>query len=228
MPKSSITSRFGAAVRSVRFRLGLSQEELAERAELHRTYIAGIERGGRNLTLRSIDKLARALEVPIADLLCDPVETGITPHTERLGEILLAEDNPDDVELTLRAFRESRIANPVHIVRDGAEALEYLFGQCVETGRREVRRPQVILLDLNLPKVSGLEVLRQLKRDPETRRVPVIVLTVSRSGRDINECRRLGAATYIVKPVDFQNFSQATPQLSMKWALLGPVLVPGA
>lgn len=225
MYRVPITARFGASVRKQRFRLGLSQEELAERADLHRTYIAGIERGGRNITLKSIDKLAKALEVSISDLLPPTngtAESGDSVKTPgKFVDLLLVEDNPDDVEITLEAFSEAGIANRVHVATDGAKALDYLLSTRGRNGTR--KRPQVILLDLNLPKVSGLEVLRRLKRDPRTRAIPVIVLTVSQKSQDITESRRLGAAAYIVKPVVFQNLTEVTPRLSLQWALLQPL-----
>jgi len=229
MPGTPVIARFGASVRSLRFRLGISQEELAERADMHRTYIAGIERGARNLTLKSIDRLAKALEVPSATLLSSTGKTAPQPKGLRLDQgdgnlvdILMVEDNRSDVELTLHAFKKARITNLVHVVYDGAEALDFLFCRGRYANRKKENRPQLVLLDLNLPKVSGLEVLRRIKSDRRTRTIPVIVLTMSRRDRDIGECRRLGAESYIVKPVDFFNFSTVTPQLSLRWALLEP------
>jgi CheY-like chemotaxis protein/DNA-binding XRE family transcriptional regulator len=211
----------------MRLQLGISQEELAERADLHRTYIAGIERGGRNITLRSVDKLAKALRVSVSTLLSDASGDVKASRSTGTGsstviDILLVEDNPSDAALTARAFAEARIINPVHTVRDGQEALDFLFGAGAYANRKGMELPQVILLDLNLPKVSGIEVLRRIKRDPRTRQIAVIVLTVSNEDHDIRECKRLGAENYIVKPVGFQNFSQITPQLSFLWALLKP------
>jgi len=232
MAKLPITARFGATVRRLRFQLGISQEELAERADLHRTYIAGIERGARNATLKSIEKLAGALEVSTAALLGSPAGKPAPPAAARLEsaagkilDILIVEDNRSDVELTLRAFRKAHITNPVHVVHDGAEALDFLFCLGRYAERKIEDRPQVVLLDLNLPRIKGLEVLRRIKSDERTRMIPVIILTVSQRDRDIRECRRLGAETYIVKPVNFHSFSQATPQLCLRWALLEPVRV---
>ena len=234
MSGSSIVARFGASVRKLRFRLGISQEVLAEKADLHRTYIADIERGARNVTLRSIDRLAKALEVSTADLL---LQTGQTPASVprspkasspgQLADILLVEDSPSDVDLTLHAFRKARIANRVHVVRDGAAALDYVFRTGKYSERRAKNLPSVILLDLDLPKISGMEVLERLKADPRSQKIPVIVLTASQSSPDIQESSRLGADAYIVKPVDFQNFSQVTPRLSLLWALLPPALALG-
>jgi len=229
MPGSSITERFGASVRSLRFRLGLSQEELAERADMHRTYIAGIERGARNVTLKSIDKLAKALEVSTAALIASAGKPALHPGDTRLEswdgkfvDILMVEDSRSDVELALHAFKKARITNRVHVVYDGAEALDFLFSRGRYANRKKENRLQVVLLDLNLPKINGLEVLRRIKNDERTKAIPVIVLTMSRRDRDIAECRRLGAESYIVKPVDFTNFSTVTPQLSLRWALLEP------
>jgi len=234
MSGPSIVERFGASVRKLRFRLGLSQEALAERADLHRTYIADIERGARNVTLRSIDRLAKALEVSTADLLLQTSQPPSSVHRppkssapRELADILLVEEDPSDADLTLRALRKARIANRVHVVRDGEEALHYVFGSGKDSELRTKGLPPLILLDLNLPKVSGMEVLARLKADPRSQKIPVIVLTVSQSRPDIHESRRLGADAYIVKPVDFESFSQVTPQLSLLWALLPPALVLG-
>ncbi len=119
-------------------------------------------------------------------------------------DILLIEDSKDDAELTLHALRKSKVANDVHVLRDGAEAIEFLLGESASESR-----PRVILLDLKLPKVSGLEVLRRIKADPRTNRIPVVVLSSSREDRDIGEAYKLGVNSYIVKPVDFESFSQA-------------------
>jgi CheY-like chemotaxis protein/DNA-binding Xre family transcriptional regulator len=222
MRGQDVISKLGASVRHLRFRLGISQEELANRADLHRTYIAGVEGGTRNITLRSIEKLAAALEVSIPDLLSQSAQSSRrkTSAAETTVEILLVEDNPDDVALTLEGFRQARIANPVHVVTDGQEALDFLFATGPHQNRKSQRLPRVILLDLNLPKIDGLEVLRRIKANPATKDIPVVVLTSSRNSRDVIASRRLGAATYIVKPVDFQNFSRVAPEIHMKWALL--------
>jgi CheY-like chemotaxis protein len=135
-------------------------------------------------------------------------------------EILLVEDNPDDVELTLHAFKRVKLVNRVRVVRDGAEALDYLFGDGEFTGPDVVGVPHLILLDLKLPKVGGIEVLRRLRGDPRTRTVPVVVLTSSREERDIAETYNLGLNSYIVKPVDFDQFSKVAEQLSYYWLLL--------
>lgn len=133
-------------------------------------------------------------------------------------EILLVEDNPDDVELTLHVFNKFNISNAVHVVGDGAEALDFFF----RAGAHEAgeRTPRLVLLDLKLPKVSGLEVLRRLKADPRTRKVPIVVLTSSQEDRDLEECYEVGVNSYIVKPVDFTQFGEAARQLGVYWLLL--------
>ena len=132
------------------------------------------------------------------------------------GIIYLVEDNEDDIELTMRAFKEANIANKVIIARDGAEALEYLLGDGSED--RDV--PAVILLDLKLPKVDGLEVLQRLRSDERTRLIPVVILTSSTEERDMINGYKLGANSYIRKPVDFIQFSEAVKQLGLYWLVL--------
>ena len=208
------------AIKSTRSALGISQEELAARAGLHRTYVSDLERGARNPSLASVAKLAEALELSLP-MLFEKAEY------RKLVEILLIEDDPRDVELTLRAFRKMRLTNHIHVARVGVEALDFLFG----VGRHADRGgwlPQVVLLDLNLPRKGGLDVLRQIKADPQTRDIPVVVLTVSTHGRDIEECRHLGAKTYIVKPVRFESFREVAPTLNLAWTLVKPTATGNA
>ncbi len=141
-------------------------------------------------------------------------------------EILLVEDNPNDAELTLRALRKNNVSNRIHVVRDGAEALEFIFGKGAYNGRSLKEGPKVILLDLKLPKVDGLEVLRQIKNDQQARKVPVVILTSSKEERDIVEGYRLGVNSYIVKPVDFAQFTEAVRQLGLYWILLNQPPAP--
>jgi two-component system response regulator len=135
-------------------------------------------------------------------------------------EILLIEDNPEDVEITLRAFRKHHIANRIHVVRDGEEALECLFS----TGRYAENSPcqntRLILLDLKLPKVDGLEILQKCKSDPRTKHIPIVVLTSSREEQDLARSYDYGVNSYVVKPVDFPQFSDAVRQLGLYWMLL--------
>ena len=132
-------------------------------------------------------------------------------------EILLVEDDPRDAELALRALRVAKIANDIIVARDGAEALDFLFG---EASHQRPATPKVILLDLKLPKVDGLEVLKRIKSDPRTKYIPVVVLTSSREQNDIIESYRLGVNSYIVKPVDFEGFADAVQKAGMYWLLL--------
>ena len=134
--------------------------------------------------------------------------------------ILLVEDNPDDEVLTLHALKRNGIGNAVVVARDGAEALDYLFARGEHAGRDVNETPAVILLDLNMPKVGGLEVLRQLRADPRTRRTPVVILTTSREEQDLVNSYELGANSYVRKPVDFEQFSDAVRSLGMYWLLL--------
>lgn len=134
--------------------------------------------------------------------------------------ILLVEDNPDDAELTLRAFAKANIANRVVHVSDGEEALDYLFATGPYQGRTDLAAPTVVLLDLKLPKVSGLAVLERMRNDPRTRRLPVVVLTSSNEERDIVASYDLGANSFVRKPVDFAQFMEAARHLGLYWLVL--------
>jgi CheY-like chemotaxis protein len=134
--------------------------------------------------------------------------------------ILLVEDNPDDEALAIRAFKRHHISNEVVVARDGVEALDYLFGTGMYAGRDITNKPSVVLLDLKLPRVDGLEVLRRLREDQNTRFLPVVVLTTSNEERDAIDSYSLGCNSYIRKPVDFVEFSEAIRQLGMYWLLL--------
>ena len=135
-------------------------------------------------------------------------------------DVLLIEDDPKDVEMTRYAFEHYRLSNRIHVVRDGAEALDFIFGAGAYAGRNVEDVPRVILLDLKLPKVGGIEVLRRLKSDPRTRAIPVVVMTSSREERDAVEAYTLGANSYIVKPLDFATFTEAVRQVGLYWLLL--------
>lgn len=134
--------------------------------------------------------------------------------------ILLVEDNPADAELTIRALRRNKSDYPIQLVQDGAEALDFLFCQGDYASRQITNQPKVVLLDLKLPKVSGLDVLRQLKADPRTQLIPVVVLTSSAEDRDVVECYRLGLNSYVVKPIDFEQFNEAVQQIGFYWIAL--------
>ncbi len=134
--------------------------------------------------------------------------------------ILLVEDSPDDELLTVRALKKSNVVNKVVVARDGAEALDYLFGEGAYAGRGTGETPEVILLDLKLPKMGGLEVLRRLRADPRTELLPVIILTSSKEEQDLIRGYKLGANSYIRKPVDFAQFSEAVRQLKLYWLVI--------
>ena len=135
-------------------------------------------------------------------------------------EILLVEDNPNDAELALRALKKNNLANKIHHVKDGAEALEFIFARGAYSGRNIGNKPKVVFLDLKLPKVDGLEVLRKIKSDERTRIIPIVVLTSSHEERDMVESYKFGVNSYIVKPVDFDKFMKAVADLGMYWMLL--------
>lgn len=134
--------------------------------------------------------------------------------------LLLVEDNPNDEELTLLAFERNKITNPVVVAHDGEEALDYLFGAGQYEGRDTENQPQVIILDLKLPKVDGLEVLRRIRSDERTRYIPVVILTSSKEERDLIEAYNLGTNAYVRKPVDFSQFTDAVKELGLFWLLL--------
>jgi len=142
-------------------------------------------------------------------------------------EILLVEDNPQDLELALRALQKSNITNHIQVARDGAEALEFIFCEGPHADRRIEDAPKVILLDLKLPKIDGLEVLQRIKSDPRTSAIPVVVLTSSREQSDVVESYKLGVNSYIVKPVNFERFAAAVHDLGMYWLLLNQPLTVG-
>jgi two-component system response regulator len=138
----------------------------------------------------------------------------------RDASILLVEDNDDDVALTIRAFKKNNIKNRVVVMRDGVEALDYLFATGAHSGRDRSDRPQVILLDLKLPKLDGLEVLRRIRADESTRMLPIVVLTSSKEEQDLVASYQLGCNSYVRKPVDFDEFVEAARQLGLYWLLL--------
>jgi two-component system, response regulator len=142
------------------------------------------------------------------------------------GVILLVEDNPDDVELTMRGLRQAQIANEVVVARDGVEALDYLWCRGDWSERGEQEAPAVVLLDIQLPKIDGLEVLEQIRSDVRTRRLPVVMLTSSNEDRDLIESYDLGANSFVRKPVDFEQFAEAVKQLGLYWLVINEPAPP--
>jgi two-component system response regulator len=135
-------------------------------------------------------------------------------------EILLVEDNPNDAELTIRALKKNKIANSLLHLKDGAEALDFIFATGAFAGRNTNTKPKVILLDLKMPKIGGIEVLTRLKSNELTKDIPIVVLTSSKEDPDVKSCYNLGVNSYIVKPVGFENFTKAISELGMYWLLL--------
>jgi two-component system response regulator len=135
-------------------------------------------------------------------------------------EILIVEDTPEDLELTLRALRKANLTNRIRVAHDGAEAIDFIFCEGAYGARKIDNRPKVILLDLKLPKVDGIEVLRRVKADPRTKDIPVVVLTSSKEQKDVVDSYQLGVNSYIVKPVNFERFTSAVQEMGMYWLLL--------
>jgi CheY-like chemotaxis protein/DNA-binding XRE family transcriptional regulator len=228
MTKSNVKKEFGAAVRAHRLRLGFSQETLAERAQLHRTYVTDVERGARNISLDSISRLAGALDLSISSLFSAAASGEKTEPLPQGGEqnvdILLVEDDPADIELALSAFKTARLSNRIEVVQDGSEALDFLLQKGRYASRKLSKGPLVVLLDLHLPKMHGLEVLQRLRGENLTRTISVVILTNSRQDADVRQALRLGAQAYVVKPLNFRSLSLVTPQLNFSWALLNPAI----
>jgi CheY-like chemotaxis protein/DNA-binding XRE family transcriptional regulator len=219
MASADLQLRFGSAVRARRKHLGISQEELAERAGLHRTYVADVERGARNLSLGSIRRLSSALQVSIASLFAQAEARGELAGSDA-GDILLVHSDPGVAEATARTFSGTRLVNRLHAARSGDEALHLLLGAPPD-GTAPLRdRLQLILLDLDLQGMSSLELLRRLKADRQVRNIPVVVLAGADRAPDTAESLRLGAESAIAKPVDFNRLVGLIPKLSLGWALL--------
>jgi two-component system response regulator len=140
--------------------------------------------------------------------------------TAQRADILLVEDNPNDVKLTLHAFKSANLANSVHVARDGVEALEYLFGATPVAEEAVPEKPKLILLDLKLPRLDGHEVLKRIKNDPRTSAIPVVVLTSSSEERDVMQTYEVGANSYIVKPVDFEQFTESVRDIGKYWLVI--------
>ena len=138
---------------------------------------------------------------------------------DKLGYILLADDNANDLELTQRALAQYKLANEIVVVRDGTEALDFLYRRGSYSSRHEID-PMVVLLDIKMPKLDGIEVLRTMKAEPRFQLIPVVMLTSSRQGPDVEECYQLGANAYVVKPVDFAQFADAVKTIGKFWAVL--------
>lgn len=200
--------------------MGISQEELAERAMLHRTYISDVERGARNVSLLSIERLAQALGTSLPAIFSP--DAALADSMDQMVDILYVEDEADEVMVAQQSFKHAKITNRIVVVRDGLAALEFL--QC--TGRFANRKPEgralLVLLDLDLPRINGLEVLERIRKDARLRSTPVIALGTSEADCDTAVSKRLGADACILKPLDFQKLAQVTAQLNLHWALQPP------
>ncbi|MFO1475025.1 MAG: helix-turn-helix domain-containing protein [Verrucomicrobiota bacterium] len=219
MESADLQTRFGSAVRARRKRLGISQEELAERAGLHRTYVADVERGARNLSLGSIRRLASALQVSIASLFTQAEARGELAGSDA-GEVLLVHSDPGVAEATVRTFAATRLVNRLHEARSGEEALQMLLGEPAGATAPLRDRLQLILLDLELQGMNALELLRRLKADRLVRNIPVVALAGADRAPDTAESLRLGAESAIPKPIDFNRLAGLIPKLSFGWAIL--------
>jgi CheY-like chemotaxis protein/DNA-binding XRE family transcriptional regulator len=226
METHDVRKVFGAELRKRRKELGLSQEEFGERANLHRTYVSDVEAGKRNPSLQSMQRLASAVGASIGSVfnsvegIVASASRGRSEECEKVVDILLVEEDESDIELALTAFKKAGLKNQIEVLRDGAEALDFLFCKGNYARRRAGNRPQLVLLDLQLPKVNGLDVLRQMKADERTHSIPVVIVASSRKSDHVEQALKLGAEAYILKPIDFQNFSQLTPKMSFSWALV--------
>ena len=209
MEKIAIEKRLGMSVRNWRSRLKIPQDELARRSGFNRSYISDIERGSRNVSLKGIEKLADALGISVTTLFAEMDSKSVSSplRTDEMVDILIVEDNETDMLMTMQALKEANLTNRIFVVRDGVAALDFLFCTGEFAYRRINDHPQVILLDLNLPKIHGVEVLRRVKADSRTCSIPVVVLTSTKEDYVIANCKRLGAETFIAKPVDFQNLA---------------------
>jgi two-component system response regulator len=222
---------FGSFVREERKKLGLSQEELADRSGLHRTYITDVERGVRNMTFESALKLTRALDLAIDQMFAE-FRRGNNGHTSaRLrtdvgsgpADLLLVEDDPRDAELTVAGLQRHALVNRITTAGSGHEALKVLRIDGENSTESSALLPHVVLLDLRLPDLDGIEVLRRIRAHARTTSVPVVILTASRSDVDQRECLRLGVSGYLTKPVDWVEFSLMMPTFGFRWMLLEKV-----
>jgi two-component system, response regulator len=223
----NILVKIGSSLKAVRNQQGLTQEELADRSGLHRTYITDVERGVRNITLDSVVKLVRALGIPLSELFAR-VEgrVAVSPTAlpgaldDKPFEILLVEDDARHVEQTLHALEKNGVTNPLIVVHTGEEALDVLGAGGQFLHRNTSPLPRIVLLDLSLPTVSGIDVLRRIRADERTRALPVVILTSSRNDQDYKESLKLGVIAAISKPIDFGEFSTVIPRIGFRWRVV--------
>lgn len=224
---TSILLHFGLVVKDLRRKKQLSQEELANRCGLHRTYITDIEHGTRNVSLKNISKIAHAVEESLHDLFAR-VERNSQQGVHLIGqtlqqdtinrppiEILLVEDDQTFIDQIWHELNKGKIGNKVHVVRNGEEALEFLFSvQSDENKLSSITR--AIFLDLDLPTISGFEVLERIRKDKSTKDIPVVVLISSASGVDKDRCKKLGVEEYLTKPLNIDSLTVAMRRLGFR------------
>lgn len=210
---SQLINGLSDAVRNRRIELGLSQAQLAERAELHRTYISEVERGTQNLTIETMARLADALDTSIMSLM-EAANLAGQVHANPL-EILLAEDNEADVHLVERSLAAINVSTRLHVVMDGQEVMEFLERRGKHV---EAPSPDLILLDLNLPRKSGHEILAELKSSTEFKHLPIVILTTSNSSMDLSKSYELHANTYVTKPPNRKEFQEAIAKVVDYWS----------
>ena len=220
---------FGKFVRDERKRIGISQEELADRAGLHRTYVTDVERGVRNMTFESALKLTGALDLSFQNIFGEfgrwntlhdpPPARRTTEHAP--ADILLVDDNPKDVELTIMGLQRNALVNRIATAATGEDALQLLHGRANKGDDSPALTPQIVLLDLRLPDIDGIGVLRKIRADRRTHDIPVVILTASRSDLDFHESVSLGISGYLTKPIDWIEFSMMMPKFGFRWMLLG-------
>lgn len=215
-----VQDNVGLRVGACRRKMGFTRDELALLSQVEQREITEIEHGMRDATLRDLLNLADALHVTVGKLLARldaldeaPSRKGLPLAVPKARAILIVEDSPTDAALTIRAFKVAGISNQLVVAKDAEQGMDYLFG----TGMYEKEKPakpQLIVLDLNLPGMSGIEFLRRVKGYPSTLHVPIVVLTATRNDKSIKECGRLGAESYIVKPLSLRSSVKATPNLT--------------
>jgi CheY-like chemotaxis protein/DNA-binding XRE family transcriptional regulator len=221
-------AEFGKFVREERKKLGISQEELAERSGLHRTYITDVERGVRNMTFESALKLTGSLDLSFQDFFAEfrrwndarvSTASASIPETSP-ADILIVEDDPKDAELTIVGLQRNALVNRIAIASTGRDALQLLHGRRDDMNVKDTISPRVVLLDLRLPDIDGIEVLRRIRSHQRTRTLPVVILTSSRSDLDFHESVSVGVSGYLTKPIDWVEFSLMMPKFGFRWLLL--------
>lgn len=220
-------STFGASVKLRRNQLGFSQERLAERSDLHRTYISDVEHGRRNISIETMEKLAAALDISVVELFLGPgISNGKFPDASNDGgtlsfalEILLVSGSQSEAKKLAGAFAAARISNPIFVVDNVPGALAYVFRQGSYARRQPGKPPDLVLLDTNFPETDLVDFLRGIKSDKKTAPIPVALLVKSAHDRILKKCKNSGVETHVVKPIGFQSLRRLVEQLNLNWQL---------